>query len=107
MVSEVVKKYVIFGGGRLMKYEILLRDGSKLRIEDDSVHHVTGDDKKLYSYEFSRSALVPSEEKKKSIDSYFFLIGDEEKKKISDWLKVAGASNEKTGRIRKSNQICH
>jgi hypothetical protein len=95
VVSEVVKKYVIFGGGRLMKYEILLRDGSKLRIEDDSVHHVTGDDKNLYSYEFSRTALVPSEEKKKAIDSYFLLIGDEEKKKISDWLKVADPQTKK------------
>lgn len=88
VVSEVVKKYVIFGGGRLMQYEILLRDGSKLRIGDYSVHHISADGINLYSYDCSKSSTIPSEEKKEMVNSYFFLIGEEERREIAAWLKT-------------------
>ena len=69
-----------------MKYEILLRDGSKLKVEDNSINHMASDGTILYSYEGAKYSSIQSKEKKEMIDSYFYLIGDEEKEKVASWL---------------------
>ena len=82
-----------------MRYDILLKDGTRVIVDGETIRHIGLDGKELYSYSSSEAPFAPDEKKVEMVNSYFFQIGDAEREKVAIWLNNVPSSTEKQKRF--------
>jgi len=82
-----------------MRYDIRLRDGTRVIVDGETVRHVGLNGKDLYEYSCLEVSPVLDEKKAQMVDAYFFLMGEKEKERVASWTDTVEASTERQERF--------